>query len=111
VPVASSADSLRSLPSVAVHPTRPAEQLDDPEVGASPFRAAFVRARLEAFTATGPTPEPGRHADDAASAFEYRLLKRRGKRFAEEAAWNELGRRGWELVGVTSRHAAFKRPV
>ena len=45
-----------SLGSVAVHPTRPAEQLDDPEVAASPFRAAFGRARLEAFTATGSTP-------------------------------------------------------
>jgi hypothetical protein len=94
-----------------VHPIRPAEQRDHPAVGASPFRAAFGRARLEAFTATGPAPEPGRHAADVPARFEYRLLKRRGKRSAEEAAWNELGRRGWELVGVTDRHAAFKRPL
>jgi hypothetical protein len=94
-----------------VHPTRPVEQLDDPEVGASPFRTAFGRARLEAFAATGPTPELQRQPGDVPAGFEYRLLKRRGKRTAEEAAWNELGRRGWELVGVTARHAAFKRPL
>jgi len=94
-----------------VHPTRPAEQLDDPEVAPSPFRAAFGQARLEAFTASGPTSDPLRHAVDEPAGFAYRLLKRRGKRAAEEAAWNELGRKGWELVGVTDRHAVFKRPL
>jgi len=105
------ARSLGTLGSVAVHPMRPAEQLDDPEAAASPFRAAFGRARLEAFSATGPTPNPGRQGEGVHAAFEYRLLKRRGKRSAEEAAWNELGCKGWELVGVTDRHAAFKRPL
>jgi hypothetical protein len=88
---------------------RPAEHLDDPEAAASPFRAAFGRARLEAFSATGPTSNPGREDRDAPAEFEYRLLKRRGKRSTEAAAWNELGSDGWELVGVTDRHAAFKR--
>ena len=43
--------------------------------------------------------------------FEYRLVKRRGKRSADEAAWNELGRAGWELVALTGEVAAFKRPM
>jgi hypothetical protein len=90
-----------------VHPTRPAEQLDHTEVAASPFRAAFGRARLEAFTATGQPLEPHQRTQ----GFEYRLLKRVGKRAAEEAAWNGLGVEGWELVSVTGRHAAFKRPL
>jgi hypothetical protein len=94
-----------------MHPTRPAEQFDDPEVAASPFRAAFGQARLEAFTASDPTSDPLRHAVGEPVGFEYRLLKRRGKRTAEETAWNALGRTGWELVGVTDRHAAFKRPL
>jgi hypothetical protein len=89
---------------------RSAERLDDSEAEASPFRVAFGRARLEASSATGPTPNPGRQGMDARAEFEYRLLKRRGKRSAEEAAWNELGSNGWELVSVTDRHAAFKRP-
>jgi len=93
-----------------VHPTRPAEQPDDPEVAASPFRAAFGRARVEAFTATGQALEERQGAGER-TEFEYLLLKRRGKRSAEEAAWNELGRVGWELVGVTGRHVAFKRPL
>jgi len=40
---------------------------------------------------------------------EYRLERRRRRRAAEEASWNALGRRGWELVDVTGKHAAFKR--
>jgi hypothetical protein len=100
-----------SLGSVAVHPMRPPDQLDDAEVEASPFRAAFGRARFEALTATVPSGDVGAREAGAPVAFEYRLLKRRGKRSAEEAAWNALGARGWELVGVTDRHAAFKRPA
>jgi len=84
---------------------------DKPEVAASPFRSAFGRARLEALTGTASAREA--EARPAVNAerpeFEYRLLKRRKKRSADEAAWNELGRKGWELVGVTGRHAAFKR--
>ena len=99
-----------SLGSIAVYPTRPAEQLDGPEEAASPFRTAFGRARIEAFTATGPTCESPQDGGERAE-FEYLLLKRRGKRSAEESAWNEFGREGWELVGVTDRHAAFKRPL
>ena len=41
--------------------------------------------------------------------FEYALLKRGKKRSAEETLWNALGLEGWELVGVTGKHAAFKR--
>jgi hypothetical protein len=78
-------------------------------VTATPFRAAIGRARLEAFAATGPTPEPEAPAGER-TEFEYRLVKRRGKRFAEEEAWNALGLLGWELVGVTDRPATFKRP-
>ncbi|MEO5632451.1 hypothetical protein, partial [Gaiella sp.] len=47
----------------------------------------------------------------AQQLFEYRLEKRRGKRSADEADWNALGRKGWELVGLTHKHAAFKRPL
>ncbi len=85
--------------------------LDEPDVSPSPFRAAIGRARVEALAGSGPGLGP--HRLDAAAAerqqFEYRLVKRRGKRSAEEAAWNELGRKGWELVGVTGKHAVFKR--
>jgi hypothetical protein len=94
-----------------VHPTRPADQIGDPEVTTSPFRTAFGRARLEALTATVPSADACERDAGAPVTFEYRLLKRRGKRSAEEAAWNALGARGWELVGVTDRHAAFKRPA
>ena len=45
----------------------------------------------------------------SAVAFEYALLKRGKKRSAEETLWNALGLEGWELVGVTGKHAAFKR--
>ena len=85
--------------------------LDSPEASASPFRAAFGRARVEAHSASGPSRETPR--DEAAAErreFEYRLVRRRGKRSADEADWNSLGLEGWELVGVTGKHAAFKRP-
>jgi hypothetical protein len=91
-------------------PTSVAHELDDPEVVASPFRAAIGRARIEALSGSGPVLEQHRAAAER-PAFEYRLVKRRGKRSAEVAAWNDLGRKGWELVGVTDRHAAFKRRV
>lgn len=83
---------------------------DELEAAPSPFRAAIGRARIEALAGSGTALEPN-DAGAAAEhpAFEYRLVKRRGKRSAEEAAWNELGRKGWELVGVTGKHAAFKR--
>jgi hypothetical protein len=100
-----------SLGSVSVRAMRPADQLDDAEVAASPFRAAFGRARFEALSATVTAGDAGGHEARVPATFEYRLLKRRGKRSAEEAAWNALGARGWELVGVTDRHAAFKRPA
>jgi hypothetical protein len=88
-----------------------AHEIDDPEVSASPFRTAFDRARSEALQGPGgplasdPRPLP------EVWQFEYRLEKRRGKRSADEADWNALGRRGWELVGLTGKHAAFKRRV
>ena len=87
-----------------------AHDLEDTEVPPSPFRVAFGRARIEALSATG-TARESRGVEGASQRpeFRYRLLKRRGKRSAEEAAWNRLGRKGWELVGVTSKHAAFKR--
>ncbi len=78
---------------------------DDPlERGSSPFRAAFSRARVESL-ATGGLPA---HAE-LLRVFEYRVEKRRGTRRADVAAWNALGLDGWELVGVTKKHAAFKR--
>jgi len=92
-----------------MEPTGAAHELDDPEVSPSPFRRAFDRARNEALQGTGgplasdPRPLP------EVSQFEYRLEKRRGKRSADVADWNELGRKGWELVGVTQKHAAFRR--
>jgi len=89
-----------------------AHSLDEPDVSPSPFRAAIGRARVEALVGSGPGIGP--HRQDAAAErqqFEYRLVKRRGKRSAQEATWNELGRQGWELVGVTGKHAAFKRRV
>ena len=87
-----------------------AQDFEDPEVSPSPFRAAFGRARIEALSATGPARESlGAEGVGQRPEFRYRLLKRRGKRSAEEAAWNELGKKGWELVGVTNTHAAFKR--
>ena len=89
-----------------------APDFEDTEVSPSPFRAAFDRARVEALSATGPVREPLDTVDDPERpAFEYRLERRRGKRSADEAAWNALGLEGWELVGVTGKHAAFKRPL
>ena len=34
-----------------------------------------------------------------------------GESSADELLWNALGLEGWELVGVTVKHAAFKRRV
>ncbi len=92
-------------------PAAAAEQLDAPEASPSPFRTAFDRARSEALQGPGgplaadPRPVPTR------PQFEYRLERRQGKRSADEADWNALGRMGWELVGLTRKHAAFKRPL
>jgi hypothetical protein len=91
--------------------TSAAHELEDPEVGASPFRAAFDRARVEALVGPGSLREPLRVDSEAVQQFEYRLEKRSGKRSADVADWNALGRHGWELVGVTRKHAAFKRPL
>ena len=83
----------------------------------SPFRDAFGRARVEALTAGGlPIEELDRLGQAGPRAvalpvWEYRLEKRVGKRSADEADWNALGREGWELVGLTEKHAAFKRPA
>ena len=83
---------------------------DAPKASPSPFRAAIGRARIEALTGPGAGFESHRaEAGAERPEFEYRLVRRRGKRSAQEAAWNELGRQGWELVGVTGKHAAFKR--
>jgi len=92
-------------------PSSPAaREIEDTEVSPSPFRAAFDRARLEAYAAPGPSHEPLSDAQPRPT-FEYRLERRRGKRSADEADWNALGREGWELVGVTKKHAVFKRPL
>jgi hypothetical protein len=82
----------------------PARELDRPEVSPSPFRTAFDRARSDALQGVG-----GPLSVVETPQFEYRLEKRQGKRSADEADWNALGRKGWELVGVTRKHAAFKR--
>ncbi len=98
-----------SLGSVAMSAASTGEDFDDHRVSPSPFRAAFGRARIEALAGTGGL---GRDADpvgDDLPVFEYALLKRGKKRSAEEELWNALGLEGWELVGVTGKHAAFKR--
>jgi hypothetical protein len=83
----------------------------------SPFRHAFGRARVEALAAGGlmledePQAAKSKGKRAARIRFEYRLERRRRKRSADEADWNALGRQGWELVGVTGKHAAFKRPL
>ena len=87
------------------------EAFDEREVASSPFRAAFGRARIEALAGTGAGREAEAADRDERSAFEYALLKRGKKRSADERLWNALGREGWELVGVTGKHAAFKRPL
>jgi hypothetical protein len=86
------------------------EAFDEREVAPSPFRAAFGRARIEALAGTGVGREAETGLDEQA-AFEYALVKRGKKRSADERLWNALGREGWELVGVTGKHAAFKRPL
>ena len=89
---------------------RTGEDLDDDGVSPSPFRAAFGRARIEALAGMGL----GRDAEargDYLPGFEYALLKRDKKRSADEELWNALGLEGWELVGVTGKHAAFKRRI
>ncbi len=85
-----------------------AQELDDPEESPSPFRSAFGRARNEALQGAGG-PLSADHAASGSQRFEYRLERRRGKRSADETDWNALGLKGWELVGVTRKHAAFKR--
>ena len=87
-----------------------AHDLDGPEVSPSPFRTAFGRARSEALQGAGG-PLSADQPAMGPERFEYRLERRRGKRSADEADWNALGRKGWELVGVTLKHAAFKRRV
>jgi len=91
--------------------TSAAHQFEDPEVVPSPFRVAFGRARFEALSSDGRAPVPHPEVAGEPQSFEYRLVKRRGKRSVEEAAWNELGLEGWELVGVTGKLAALKRHV
>ena len=89
---------------------RPMEQHDDPGVPPSPFRAAFGRARHEALAATAPPPSAP-ELELGPPDWEFRLVERSGKRKHEQERWNALGRQGWELVGITGRHAAFKRPL
>jgi len=91
--------------------TGAAHELDEPEVSPSPFRTAFDRARSEALQGPGGPLAADQRPVREVSQFEYRLEKRQGKRSADEADWNALGRRGWELVGLTGKHAAFKRRI
>ncbi len=100
-----------SVGSVVMDSAGAARELDGPEVPPSPFRSAFDRARNEALQGAGGPLSPDPQPRQGIQRFEYRLERRRGKRSADEADWNALGRKGWELVGVTRKHAAFKRPV
>ncbi|MCY7303221.1 MAG: hypothetical protein LH654_09350 [Thermoleophilia bacterium] len=77
----------------------------------SPFRTAFDRARSEALQGSGCPRAAEPRPTSTQTQFEYRLEKRQGKRSADEADWNVLGLKGWELVSVTRKHAAFKRPL
>jgi hypothetical protein len=99
----------RSLGSSAMSAASTGQEFDEQQVSPSPFRAAFGRARIEALAGTGVGRDT--EAGDESVAFEYALLKRGKKRSADETLWNALGLEGWELVGVTGKHAAFKRPL
>lgn len=91
----------------------------DPDRAPSSFRAAFSRARVEALESAltdgeGAPSRSERSAQGdpdarAARTFEVRIERRRGKRRAQQAAWNRLGGAGWELVAVTEKHAFFRR--
>lgn len=91
-----------------------------PDPSHSSFRAAISRARVEAFEAGGaegpaaagarePAALSGSEAAEPTRRFEARIERRRGKRAAQEAAWNRLGLDGWELVAATEEHAFFRR--
>lgn len=87
---------------------------------ATSFRSAFSNARDAARDVpdrpapaaplrpvpgvVAPPPAPGRPV-----VFEVRIERRRGKRARDTARWNELGRKGWELVAVERKHAFFRR--
>jgi hypothetical protein len=92
-----------------------------PEPGdATSFRSAFSRAR-DAARDVPDRPEPAAPLRPVAgvvvpppapvrpAVFEVRIERRRGKRARETARWNELGRKGWELVAVEGKHAFFRR--
>lgn len=77
----------------------------------SAFRDAFDRARLESLGGDAELPDELTEAPVGAGSrrrFEVRIERRRSRR-ADLEAWNRLGERGWELVGVTGRHAFFRR--
>jgi len=92
-----------------------------PEPGdATSFRSAFSRAR-DAAREVPDRPEPAAPLRPVAGVavsppapgrdvvFEVRIERRRGKRARDAARWNELGRKGWELVAVERKHAFFRR--
>ena len=90
--------------------TSTGDDFDEDEASPSPFRAAFGRARIEALAGTALGRDAEARVDDL-PGFEYALLKRDKKRSADEELWNALGLDGWALVGVTGKHAAFKRRI